>query len=263
MSTLEERIVKYHEDAERYELFDANLWWAPEYVDTFHPYTDWQEQLADMRAHGLNGGFVTAQTSRVDPWVGNEEVLEAISGTEGYYAGAVLVPEMFFREEEGLAYLKDLKARGVIGIRLYPGNFNHSMKEYSIGRILSALEKEKLPLIVWHIDTGFDAIDEICTNHPGLNVLLDTGERKMLYHARDYIPLMMQHKNFFIENHNLVLHDEYEVIRDLGCVDQILFGSDFPYFNLDFSIYPVTMADMPEGEIQKIFAGNAKGFFGI
>ena len=86
MSTLEERIVKYHEDAERYELFDANLWWAPEYVDTFHPYTDWQVQLADMQAHGLNGGFVTAQTSRVDPWAGNEEVLEAISGTEGYYA---------------------------------------------------------------------------------------------------------------------------------------------------------------------------------
>ena len=263
MSTLEERIEKYHQDAERFDIFDVNLWWAPAYVDTFHPYTDWSVQLADMKAHGINGGLVTAQTSRVDLWAGNEEVLRAIEGTEGFYGCCVLSPELFFKEEEGRAYLKGLKERGMIAARLYPGNYNHSMKEYSIGRILSALEAEKMPLLLWHIDAGFDAMDEICTNHPDLPVILDTGERKMLYHARDYIPLMMKHKNFYVENHNLVLHDEYEVIRDLGCVGQILFGSDFPYFNLDFSIYPVTMADMPEEDIQKIFAGNAKRIFGL
>ena len=55
MSTLEERIEKYHQDAERFDIFDVNLWWAPAYVDTFHPYTDWSVQLADMKAHGING----------------------------------------------------------------------------------------------------------------------------------------------------------------------------------------------------------------
>ena len=263
MSTLEERINAYKEAAQRYDIFDVSLWWAPEYVDTFRPYTDWEKQLADMTRYGLNSGLVTAHDSRNDPWTGNDVMVEKLKGHESYYGCAVFVPEMFFEMEKGRTYVRRLKENRVIAARVYPGSFNHSTKEYTLGRMLSVFEEEKLPLLVWHIDFPFDAIDELLTNHPDLPVILDSGERKMLYHTRDYISLMMKHKNFYVENHNMVLFREYELIRDLGYVDRIMYGSDFPYFNPDFSIYPVTVAEMSEEEKQMIFSGNAKRVFGI
>ena len=263
MSTLEERVNAYKEAAQRFDIFDVSLWWAPEYVDTFRPYTDWEKQLKDMEAYGLNSGLFTAHDSRSDPWAGNDAMVKKLEGSEHYYGCAVLVPEMFFEMEKGRAYVKELKKNRVIAARVYPGNFNHSTKEYTLGRMLSVLEEESLPLLVWHIDFPFDAIDELLTNHPSLPVILDTGERKMLYHARDYISLMMAHKNFYVENHNMVLFQEYELIRSLGFVDRIMYGSDFPYFNPDFSIYPVTVTEISDEEKQMIFSGNAKRVFGL
>lgn len=264
MSTIEERSGAYRQAVAGFDIFDTALWWAPQHVDTFAPHTDWERQLEEWRAHGMNGGLVTTHTSaHHDPYLGNDELLKLIQGKDDLCGCMVVTPDMFFKPGAGEEYLRRMKDGRVVAARMYPGKYRHSTQEYAIGKMCAALEREGMPLLVWHIDTGFDAIDRILTQHPGLKVVLESMDRKLLYHARDYIALMQKHENFYLETHNLVLFNEYETLCELVGSGHLVYGSYFPYMNLDFSLFPVYAANISDAEKQAIYAGNARKLFGV
>ena len=262
MSTIIERTEKYQHQKQEYDIFDCSVFWDPRLTDAFVTYPDWKSQAAAMRIYGIKGGLVTSECAmKTDPFEGNEQLGEIHIADPDFFLCLVLVPEMFFNPEKGRAYLQRMIGLGAVAARLVPGTYFHSTQEYCIGAMLSLLEEFKLPLVVWHIDTGFDAIDRICTSHPKLNVILDSMDRKLLYHARDYYSLLLRHRNFYIETHNLVLFNEYEEIYRIVGDRQMLFGSYSPYACPDFSIYPIIEADISIRSRKRILAGNARELF--
>lgn len=264
MNHIEERSLAYKQAMAETDLFDVALWWAPQHRDSFAPFTDWGKQLEVWREKGGKGGLVSSHTAaHTDPYQGNAEIESLLRGQDDLYGCMVVTPDMFFKTGAGEDYLRRMKDQGMIAARMYPGAYRHSTQEYAIGKMLDALEKENMPLLVWHIDTGWDAIDRILTCHPGLNVVLESMDRKLLYHARDYIALLQRHRNFYLDTHNLVLFNEYETLCELVGSGQLLYGSYFPYMNIDFSLYPVYAADIPEADRRAIFGGNARRLFGI
>lgn len=258
MSTIEQRVAEYELKKKEYDIFDVSIFWHPRLTDAFVTYSDWGTQSSALKEAGIKGGLVTSdQALRIDPYEGNDELL-GIHSSDEFALCVVLTPDMFFDLEKGSTYLRKMIDNGAAAARLVPGTYRHSTQDYCIGDMLDLLAQLELPLVVWHIDTGFDAIDRICVNHPGLMIVLDSMDRKLLYHARDYYSLLKKHRNFHIETHNLVLFNEYEEIYKLVGEQQMLFGSYSPYACPDFSIYPILEADIPEEACRNILAGNAK-----
>ena len=264
MSTIEDRVNDYRKAVSDYDIFDAALWWAPQYEDAFVHHENWEEQLKAHAKFGINGGLVTAYTAaKYDPYIGNEEMMILLEGHQNFYGCAVVTPDMFFNPKSGRKYLTELKKRHVVAVRIYPGKYRHSMQEFAIGHLCNALEDMGMPLFVWHIDTGWDDMDRILTRHPRLSMVLESMDRKLLYHARDYISLLLAHENFYVETHNLVQFNEYETLNKLVGSGKLLYGSYHPFMTPDFSLYPVFAADIPDACKREIFAGTAKKLFGI
>lgn len=264
MSSVEEKVNDYRQAVKEYEIIDTALWWAPEFVETLRVYDDSEKLFADHKEYGINGGILTTRNAAFGDYLwGTQEAIDLVKGRDNYYACTVLVPELFYNPEEGADYLKELKDNGVVAGRIYPGKFNFTPKEFAIGPMCEALEALDMPLVVWHIDTTWDIIDEICTNHPKLKVVVESMDRKLLYHQRDYISLMKKHENLYMENHNLVLFNEYDVIDKYCGPYHLMYGSYFTYMDPDFSIYPVYASSLTEEKKQLIFSGNAKRVFNL
>lgn len=246
------------------DIFDIDLWWDPTFEDGFVLYDDFDKQMKDYEAFGLKKGIVTFSDSAFrDAYEGNAKLAEMLKGRDGLYGAMVVLPEMGYAEDKGEAYVKSMMEQGFVAARMFPKTYIHSMQEYAIGPILDTLEKLGMPLMLWHTEATWDDMDRICTNHPGLNVIVESHTRKLLYHARDYVGLMRKHKNFFVETHNLVLFNEFETLyKYCGC-DQLLYGSYYPYMTPHFSLYPVMQAVIPEEDRQKIMSGNAKRIFAL
>ena len=265
MGMTDEKSRAYSEAVQKYEIFDAAMWWDPWCRTVLRPMTDWDAQLRHMEERGINGALVTVADARTsDARTANEGLADLLKGHANLRGCMVATPEMFMTPDRGSGYLRHMRDIGVAAARIFPGEKYHSVKEYALGRMCEALEKEGMPLIVWHIDTPFDAIDRICADHPGLNVMLDSLDRKLLYHARDYMSLLLAHRNFYLETHNLVLFNEYDVLDEVcGASDRLVYGSWAPYAEENFSIYPIYASGLSEEKKQAIFAGNAKRLFGI
>lgn len=263
MNAIEKRSLDYKLAKKRYDIFDASVYWDPMLKDAFVCYSEWAQQKAALTEAGIKGGVVTsAFAMKVDQYQGNEELAKTIKDDDAFWPCMVATPDMFLDELEGEVYLKKMvEANKVVAAKMIPSYYHHSVEEYCIGNMLDALSRHNIPLFVWHIDTGFDGIDRICQAHPALNVVLDSMDRKLLYHARDYYFLLKNHNNFYIETHNLVLFNEIEEIYRMFGGEHLLYGSYSPYACPDFSIYPIIEADLPESIKQKILAGNARRIF--
>ena len=262
MSSVQEKVEAYREAVAKFEIFDTAMWWCPEVEDAFVCYKDWDKQVADFHAAGLNAGLVTSRKAATfNAEQGNEDVAKMVAAHPEIKGCIVVTPDMFLYPGKGEAYLKEMHKRGVVAARMYPGGYYHSSQEWCIGPMMTALENEGLPLLVSHIDTGWDAMARICDAHPRLNVVVESQDRKLLYHARDYLSLLKRFPNFYVETHNLVLFNEYENIYDLVGDGQLLYGSYFPYAEPNFSIYPIFTAKIPDSAKQAIYAGNAKRIF--
>jgi len=264
MSSVEAKVNEFKQAKQDFDIFDTSLWWAPYYAETFVRYTDIDKLYSDHAGYGINGGLFTTRYSAFNDYkAGTQESIELTKGHDNYHPVAVIVPEMFYNDAEGFDELKKLQNQGVVAARIYPGRFAFSTKEYSVGAMCKALEELDMPLMLWHIDTGWDAMDEICTNHPKLKVVVDSEDRKLLYHQRDYINLMKKHENFYVENHNLVLFNELDVIDKYCGSEHLMFGSYFPYMNPDLPLYTIFASCLSDEKKQLIYSGNAKRVFNI
>ena len=257
MEEIAQMIATYRETSQHLEVFDFNLWWDPIFRDGFRIYTDWDKQWEDYNQFGLKNGLITsAKAARYDGLEGNAELSALIDGTP-LLGCMVLTPELFY-SQGGDEYVDTLVSQGFVAARLFPATYMHSMKPADIGSLLEVLETRGVPLLLWHTQVSFDEMDCLCRAYPGLNIVVEGHDRKLLYHARQYMPLLMRHKNFFLETHNIVLYREFENIDSLAGSSNLLYGSYFPYLTPHFSLYPVITAEIGEAQRSGILCGNAR-----
>ncbi|MBB6669359.1 hypothetical protein H7C19_01525 [Cohnella nanjingensis] len=174
------------------------------------------------------------------------------------YGAICWSPELGRSITETGDYLERMIANRIVAVRLFPKKLNFSLKKWQVGDLLSVMESRGLPLLLWHTETNWDTIQSICEEYPGLTVIVEGNDQKLLYHNRAFVPLLERHANLYIETHSLIQHEGLEYIVNERGADRLLFGTYYPSNDPNSSMMMVTDAFIPEETKLAIAGGHLR-----
>jgi predicted TIM-barrel fold metal-dependent hydrolase len=247
----------YHQDVERHAFFDLNVWCDLSPQNGFYHPESWAQIVRDLEQCGIHRAVIThAQCLAYDPLQGNEGTARLIDGQPRLFGAMVLVPDILLGEGGAKRYIDAKVEQRCVIARMFPKRLNHSMRRWQIGEILAYLEQRRLPLMLWHNEVSWDLIESICQEYRELPVIVEGNDVKLLYHNRNYLALLAQCPNLYLETHNLVLYSEIEYLAGHVAPDRLLFGTYFPYNTPHASLLPILRARLPDEVKDQLAARN-------
>ncbi len=182
--------------------------------------------LENMEYFSIQKALVASASSR-DYVVqdGNIELSKALSGhSQLNMVWTLDSPACMKDPDQAIAIIDDFGAKAVVA---YPQRHKYSLAPWSLGNWLSVQESKKLPLLIPRDQTDWDEIQTLCQDYPALPIIVTrVGYRELNY----LYPLWKLYKNLFIDISWLSIHRGLESISDNGFVDQLIFGTYYPYY---------------------------------
>jgi predicted TIM-barrel fold metal-dependent hydrolase len=257
MKKIAELVQDMGKGKKNYDFFDINCWIPYNKNDSFSKFDNMEEYLSALYSFGVKCAVISNERGfSCNPFIGNEEILALANEYKNIYVGAVLAPEIGFVQKNMRGYIDKLVEQKVVLVRMFPKKLNYSLKKWQVGDILEYLEYKRFPLMIWHTETDWDTINEVCAEYPELPVIIEGNDKKLIYYNRAYIALMTKHKNLYIETHNFVQYLGYEyVVGELG-INRLIYGSYFPYNSPNSSMLPIMTANINHSEKCNISGGN-------
>lgn len=253
---LEQQIDHYRMKKQAFRFLDANCWLDPTGADQLQPVTDLQETLRQLGNHHIHGALITNATSLAyHADTGNSQLPAILADHPSLYGAIVWVPELATTAADTALYLERMAMQRAIAVRMFPKRLRYSLNKWQAGDALAAMEERGMPLVLWHMETSWDAIHEICMAYPRLPVIVEGNDQKLLYHNRFYIKLLEACPNLYLETHNLIQHGELEYIVNQCGIDRLVFGSYFPYNDPNSAMMMIARADIPEAS-KRLIAGD-------
>jgi uncharacterized protein len=112
-----------------------------------------------------------------------------------------------------------------------------------LGGLLDKMEINKIPLAVLHTQIDFEAIEKFAMERPGMNIIIESGNRKLIYHYGKILPLLKKCSNIYLCSYNFCNWLGHEKIVNEGLSRRLLYGSHMPLFSADVSMGPIIMGD--------------------
>lgn len=240
------------------DVFDINAWWDPYKTDCFLPVSDFDKWNNNIKDFGIDSAVVTHIDSvKYGAEYGNAKLTPLLESRENLYGCMVLAPEICF-DLDAEKYIDTLLKQQFVCARMFPKSYYHSMSDYAVGKLLAILDERRVPLMLWHSEMSWETIDSICSRYPNLPVIVEGHNVKVLYHVRNYIPLLQSHKNFYMETHNLVLFDELKNITDNFGASKLIYGSYYPYNTPNHSLFNVISSRIDKHDIKAVLGANLR-----
>lgn len=241
-------------------FIDSNCWLSfGEQRGNLYQVTGIGALAGELERHSISCALVSCTDCiEYDPITGNTRLIDSISAYENLFAAIVMVPEVGFGKGDAGRYLDSAIHSKAAAVRMFPRKLRHSLKKWQVGDILNCMQQRRVPLMLWHMETGWDMIDSICEEYPDLPVIIEGNDQKLLYHNRYYIPLLKKHENLYLETHNLINDLGIEYLVNEQNIERLVFGTYFPYNDPNSSMMMVTHADIDEKTRQKIAGGNIR-----
>jgi len=258
-ASLASLVEQYRTNKAKYCFFETNCWHASNIGEQLMPVSGIDQLRHELAGHHIHDALLTnAYCLSYNAGVGNEQLLELIKEMNNWYGAIVWVPELASTRQELEVYLDRMIAGKIAAVRMFPKKLNHSLKNWQVGDVLAAMEARRLPLMLWHMETNWDTIQEICASYPKLPVIVEGNDQKLLYHSRSFIPLLAACPNLYIETHSLIQHGIIEHLVNERGIDRLLYGSYFPYNDPDSAMMMITDADIPEHAKYNIAGGHIR-----
>lgn len=182
----------------------------------------------------------------------NNETLEKCKKHDGVPV-LRLLPPSFKNESYSLTELKDLANNGA-AFRIHPKKDAAPIEDWLFGDMIKVLEETKAPLFVsvWEYD-DLTPLANFKKNHPEL-VLVLTNTNQWL--NRQYIAMVKNFPNVYIESSNLIEYYAFESISAEIGADKIMFGTGMPDKEPYDRIYQMLYCELPQEDIEKIAYKN-------
>lgn len=231
------------------DIFDINCY-IPDYRDSFlwdNPATPEQILKEGVNRLVLADKHCISDADRV---LANENLLQYVAKNDAFYAAPIIQPEMDLIGEDFEAYLDYLIKNKAVIIRVFPKEFKHSLKKWQMGRIFTAMEKRRMPLMVWHTQTDWDTIAEIAEAFPKMPIIIEGSDQKTIYYVRDVMGLCERFKSIYLEMHNFTQYRFLPYALEFVGADRLLFGSFSPYNDMNGVLQMIfTHADEKQREL--------------
>lgn len=257
---LQSLVDRFQESKQALNLFDANVWWLVSDRGQLDDVSGMDRSLGIMNAMGCREGMVTyAGCIDYDPVQGNRQLVEQLRSLPNLHGCIVWAPEIGITADRIAPYLDEMTSCNVSAVRMFPKKFNHSMRTWLVDEVLQAMQHRRIPLVLWHMEVPWDTVEDICVRYPDLPVIVEGNDQKLLYHNRNFIPLLKKHSNLYMETHGLIQHGIMEhLVLDHG-IDRLIFGSYLPHLDPNAAAAMLTDADIPIEAKRLIGGGNMRG----
>ena len=185
----------------------------------------------------------------------NESLIKRVSSNSAFFAAPVIAPEMNLGGKNFGSYLSYLIDNKSVILRVFPQALRHSLKKWQMGDIFRSIERRRIPLMIWHTHTDFDTVAEILESYPGLPVILEGSDQKIIYYTRYVIGLCEKYKNLYLEMHNFTQYGFLQyALKNIGC-ERLLFGSFSPYNNMN-GVLNMIFANTDDSGAEQILSKN-------
>ena len=146
----------------------------------------------------------------------------------------------------------------VRGVRIFPKSHNYPLIDWTVGSLCRWLVEHRLPLLIWHVELDWLALDALAETYPDLNVIVETQPQKILYHSRPLFALMQRRQNILVEISNLIGPRMVEYgVKQFGA-ERLLFGTFQPISDPLVPIGMVIDAEITESEKALMAGGNLR-----
>ena len=213
-----------------------------------------EDLKSELDIADIDGAMVFHSLSKEhDPAMGNELILDLLSGEDRLEPVWVLLPEStgeFGPVDDVISSMMEGK---VSMARVFPKDHNFSFSEWGCGNLISALERSGMPLMIDLNQTSFDQISAVCSTHPDLKLILSD----VAYRADRFIyPLLSSHPNLYIETARDQTHRCSEAICSKFGPTRLIFGSRTPELACGPMAATVRFARIGRDEKDQILGGN-------
>lgn len=235
---IDEKETEIRESLDKLDLFDAGAWLGS--TPAFPLMERGTPELLE-RIHGesyIKGALISR-------WPGSEG--ESFPARESWYAIETALPGQDFNPSER-----------VKAARIFPASMGFSPLEGEARRIFSILTDKKMPLFLMHTEISFSDLDTLAAEHPGLNIVLESQTKKILYHMGTVLPMMQRRPNILLEISNLCNQGIIEyIVKNFG-PDRLVFGSFAPASDPLVPAGMILQAGIPEDAKREIAGGNMR-----
>ncbi|MDD5597359.1 MAG: amidohydrolase family protein [Victivallaceae bacterium] len=127
----------------------------------------------------------------------------------------------------------------------------------------AALAERRCPLIVKATDAEFDQLDRLAAEYPELDLIIASGDRKILYYFTELTALLKKHPRLFLATANLCNMLAPERLEREKLSGKLLYGSFMPFFAEDVAMAPLIMSDLDWRTKCAVAGNNLRKLSGI
>jgi predicted TIM-barrel fold metal-dependent hydrolase len=130
--------------------------------------------------------------------------------------------------------------------------------EYKIeqlDKLLDNMAKAEIPLAVLHTQVDFPEIEKLAAANPELNIIIESGDRKLIYHYEQVLHALQSYSNIYLCTCNFCNWLGHEQLVNIGLADRLLYGSHTPKYSADVAMSPIILGDF-SWKIKCDIAGN-------
>jgi len=194
--------------------------------------------------------------------IGNEETAVAIEDGRGRLFGYAVVNPNYPKEsfEDLMRFFA--QPAGFVGLKLHCQLHGAQLHDAGYAECLSFADAHELPVLVH--GGGQDKWDLVARRYPRANFIMAHAcawdgrnvDGKALYERVRHTP------NLYVDVSGSAAHRNamFALIELVGA-EKILYGSDFPMFDLGFEVGRVTLSAIPDAQKELILAANARRIF--
>jgi predicted TIM-barrel fold metal-dependent hydrolase len=209
--------------------------------------------LDDMRRCTIASALVSHATSRdYDPRAGNGAIADLVANHPELHGCWAILPPATGELPDPESFVREMIDKRIEAGIAYPKAHTYSLSDWSVGPLLRAFDRNRIPLLLPNGEYAWDDVDRICRAFPYMPLILTGLNYRQLRHL---LPLWEVHRNLFVDISWVSIHDGLTYLEQRGYIGQVLFGTNYPLFEPGAAVTMVTYAELTD-EHRKAVAGE-------
>ena len=210
----------------------------------------------DMAYYRISKALVFHAMSRdYDPVTGNREIVDLLGGSDELLPVWCVLPPGSGEMPESETFVRDMLDNDVKAVISFPRLHTYSLASWSMGKLLSVLERHRIPMLLPFQQFDWNEVYTLCYEHPYLPVIATGINYRQL---RYLLPLWQTNRNLYVDSSWFSAADLIPFLKDKGYIGQLLFGTNYPAYTPAAAVSMITYADVGMDIKNLVGGGNLR-----